>query len=88
MIATGQRRASRQGRAMPDQCVIEGLLSMLTLQPMREPEKPTSEPMVSFLCGVPSLAIGVGGLIILLSYAIGFPIGSRVFSNADVVNVV
>jgi hypothetical protein len=57
----------------------------MNLLPMRETKQDNSERMISLVCGVPSLTLGIGGLILLLSFVGGMPVGSGKFHNVELV---
>jgi hypothetical protein len=42
--------------------------------------------MISLLCGVPALTLGLGALTLLLSYLVGRPIGSTQFYRVELVS--
>ena len=48
---------------------------MTGLLPLKRSRGPRGEPVISLMCGVPSLAIGLGSLVLLASYLIHRPIG-------------
>jgi hypothetical protein len=58
----------------------------MKLMPVKESKKDNRERMVSFVCGVPSLTLGIGGMILLFSYVVGMPIGSQQFYNVELVS--
>jgi hypothetical protein len=57
----------------------------MKLLPLKEPKEDNRERMASFACGVPSVALGIGGMILLISYVAGVPVGSQEFYNVEVV---
>jgi hypothetical protein len=54
---------------------------------MRKTENRNGERMISVVCGVPSVTLGLGGIVLLLSYLVGSPIGSPKFYNIEFVQV-
>jgi hypothetical protein len=48
----------------------------MKLLPLMVREQPRGEPVISLMCGVPSLTIGVGLTVLLVSYLLHRPIGS------------
>ncbi len=57
----------------------------MNLLPMRESKRDHGERMISLVCGVPSLTLGIGGMILILSFVGGTPVGSRQFHNVELV---
>jgi hypothetical protein len=57
----------------------------MKLLPMKYSERPSGEPLVSLLCGVPAVGIGLVALIALFLQPGGGPMGvKRFFSEEDV----
>jgi hypothetical protein len=54
---------------------------------LREEVEPEGEPIGSFLCGVPSLTLGLGALILNSSYWVGQPIGLDIFYQTASIGV-
>jgi hypothetical protein len=60
---------------------------MLNLLAMKRPRSERGEPLLSWLCGVPAITIGVGAIWILLSQLGEEPIGSETFFRSESVGV-
>ena len=54
---------------------------------LKEEVEPEGEPLGSFLCGVPSLTLGLGALILISSYWVGKPIGLAIFYQTASIGV-
>jgi hypothetical protein len=52
-----------------------------------ESEKREGEPVISLVCGVPALSIGLGAIVLLLSYWAGRPIGATGFYRVEQVRL-
>jgi hypothetical protein len=55
----------------------------MKLLPMRERIARGGEPLVSLVCGVPALSLGLGAMILLLSYLVGVPLGPPRFYTVE-----
>ena len=54
----------------------------MKLLPLKEIKEDSRERMISVACGLPSAALGIGGMILLFSYVVGIPIGSQQFFHS------
>jgi hypothetical protein len=54
---------------------------------LKEPVEHRGESLVSLFCGAPTLALGVGAVILLTSYLVGRPIGSARFYTIEHVKI-
>jgi hypothetical protein len=52
---------------------------MMRLLPMKESKAHRGEPVISLVCGAPALSIGLGAIVLLLSYVADVPIGLKEF---------
>ena len=56
---------------------------MMRLLPTKESTGRGGEPVISLICGVPALGIGLGAMVLLLSYLADVPIGSKNFYQVE-----
>jgi hypothetical protein len=56
---------------------------MMRLLPIKESTGRGVEPVISLVCGVPALGIGLGAMVLLLSYLADVPIGSKNFYQIE-----
>jgi hypothetical protein len=57
----------------------------MKLLALKVPKEDNRERMISFACGLPSVAIGIGGMILLISFVLGMPLGSPEFHTVQFV---
>ena len=60
---------------------------MMRLLPMKESKEREREPVISLVCGVPALSIGLGAMILLSSHLGSAPTGSEKFYTFENVGV-
>jgi hypothetical protein len=61
--------------------------SMMKLLLTKETRERGGEPLISLMCGVPTLTLGLGAILLHLSYLVGQPIGSPEFYTVELVGV-
>jgi hypothetical protein len=60
---------------------------MLILPPIKNSEGPRGEPVISLVCGVPALSIGLGAIVLLWLHLALLPLGSENFYKFERVGV-